>query len=515
MPQIKEYTSRSEVAGPVSTRAPNSDIISGVGRAVQNLGESIDQSGQIIQRRMDQDEISNLNRELASLEADSTVDLQGRLQKGLTSDPSEDTSGATGTMGTTSAEDGTDMAQKFMDDLNGKLDKVSEKIGTRAGRLYFENQRATLSQHFLQHAKAGQAELAGVRAKSNFIQAMNADAGALMNDPSSFNLKLSRGEQTIKGLVEAGGLPAVKAEELRLNMRSEYAKSAVRGWARLNPQDAKAQLDSGQWDGMFDADVKKQLYGQIEEEERGRRADAALMRSEQERELKQKQMGVENDFLNKLQSKKLKPREVLDSILSPDDKVKYIGMIEKEATTRIKADPGTVTSLFQRIHAKDGDPKRITDEKELNKYFGRGLDTPSLNMLRAEVQGRRSPDGEFRSAMVAQIEKEARATLVKGGGFGIPDPKGEEIMSAWQASFLADLQDKSSKGLGIRSLLTKGHKDYIGDSYKNFERTLSEKTKDMVPKMEPMGGGKIAPRKEGESPAEYLQRIKQEKAAAN
>lgn len=501
MPQIKEYKMRSEVQGPVQGRLARTEDFS-FNRGLQDLGDAASEVGQMVQKRQEQADISNLNAEFSKAQSEMTVQLKEELR---TAKPGDST-----------------ITQRFMEGYDSYMNKLSESVATGKGRQYFSQASADLKGHFLQSASIGQADLAGVKAKNDYVSSLNNFSSTLVNDPSSFELTRQMHMVGIENLVQTGSLPSAYAEELKLTGQLQLAKSAVRGWIDTNPTIAKRQLSEGKWDTFIDGDTKVSLMREADQALRGDEIEYNRRLKEQKEALRAAQYETQQQFLEKFKENKLTSKDVLNSNLDPfgkGSKQQFLNMLDRgNKAAKIRTNPSTMNALFERIHLPDDDPKKIFDENDLNEYFGKGLDMTSLNQLRAEVQGRRTTDGKIEADLKKGLLNTAKSRLTKSNGLaGIKDPIGDEQYQKFMSSFLKEYSEKRKQGKSPEQLLNPESTDYLGKNINNYVRSTDQIIRDMV-------GGIKAPneiptpveattppdpakaRQEGESMNDYLKR---------
>ncbi len=521
MPQIKEYQSQTQVQGPTQIRqATAEDFGAGVDRELRGLGEAITDSSVRIKRAQDQSEISDLNAKMSGIHAQFTIGLQERLR---TADPNDKT-----------------VAEKFVTEFDEAVGKVGDNVSTSGGRAYFTQASAAMRAHFQENAAAGQADLAGVKAKTDYSTALNNYSSTLVNDPSSFQLMSTMHNASIDGLVSSGGLPSKAALQLKQQGQAELAKSAVRGWIKLDPQLAKKQLDAKQWDNFFDGDAKYQMYGEVKQAESAMRIEEERRRTEAKRLREEQQTNTQNQMLSAMTENKLSTKEILESNLDPfgsGSKQQFLNMLEAHENSKankIKTDSGVFISLFEKIHLPDGNTNKIVDENDLNRYLGKGLTIESLNQLRAEMQGKKTQAGSTESELKKGVIDIAKGQLTRSNPLtGIRDPIGDEQQQRFMSWFLTEYEEKRKAGKSATELLDPNSSDYLGKQIGRFTRSqqqiLQDMTRSLAPKPSvqpevaaPVSAGPgtsptaapvsaeptVNARQPGESAADYLKRTK-------
>ena len=475
------------------------------------LGKEIGNTGEIVYRHAEVQEQSKLEAQAAEFQSQTTTALMEQVQKGTLD------------------------VEKFSQDLQTGLDKMGEGIQGGRNRRAFEGTAARLKSHFMQSAVQGSAELAGARATANFSTTLKARSSSLMSDPSQFEFTLGEQDKTIDGLVANMGLPAAKAEELRVKSRSDLAESAVRGWIKARPDVAKADLDSGKWDGFIGGDLKKQLYGELTIAENAREADVAHRRAEAKRVMEEQQKATKNDFIAKWVKGELSPQSIVESNLDPEDKKAYINMVKADAEGGPRrTDPATFNTLFKNIHLPDSDPNKIRDEKELNQYFlANKLKKEDFQWLRGEINGRRTEEGRIEGDLKEGIVDIAAGKLTKSNPMtGMRDPDGDERLQKFKIHLLREFDAGKRAGKNPTNMLTPGHPDYLGGLVNQYIPTQDEVFKSQMryamgsepmpmasnPGASPTPSGtpteapkkEVAPRLPGETIQQWRKRVKGE-----
>ncbi|MCJ1413661.1 hypothetical protein MMC19_007783, partial [Ptychographa xylographoides] len=143
------------------------------------------------------------------------------------------------------------------------------------------------------------------------------------------------------------------------------------------------------------------------------------------------------------------------------------------------------SDVFQRIHAHDGDPNKITDQTQLYGMVGQpgGLTMDGLAKARSEIAGRGTPDGEADSRMRAAFFKNGHDTLTgTNDQFGLRDPEGEAINLRWMARAYTDIDAATKAGKTPMQIFNPASPDYVGKTLADgagFKRSLAQRTADM------------------------------------
>lgn len=502
MPKIVSYERQEAAAGPVALEKATAEGMGGnIAAQMQGFGKALEGNADLIQKRQEQADISDLNVKMSQAHAEWTKSYNEQLQNG--------------TLNT----------EQFTKDFSDYMDSIGEGVQTNKGSQYFKSASAELKGHFLINAAEGQAELAGAKAKNDYMQTLNNGSSALLNDPSSFPLALKMQTAGLDNLVATGGMPAKAAEELKGHTSKELAKSSVRGWIKLSPESAKEQLNSGQWDQYFDGDTKNQLFGEADQASRARSIDDERLKKQQREALEKAQVTTQNQFLQKMSTDELTTKDILNSNLDPfgsGSKEQFLNLMKtqaREKSEKIRTDPNTMIDLYDRVHLPDGDPNKLNDENELNKYFGKGLTMADINTLRSEIQNKKTIAGANEAELKKGVTDIAKGKLTKSNPLtGVRDPLGDEQYQKFLVSFMNDYSTQIKKGKTPQQLLSPDSPDYLGKSISQYTRSSKQIIQDMV-KMNagpaknglasptPAPTPTVEPRKAGESAAQYLKRI--------
>jgi hypothetical protein len=282
----------------------------------------------------------------------------------------------------------------------------------------------------------------------------------------------------------AGGLNTTALQGL-LKGASDLAESAVRGWIKLNPEDAKAQLTAGKWNDLVSGDVKKQLFHESDMAINAKRIEEERRQKEIEKALEAKKEQTRNDFLVQMEKGSLSAKDILGSNLDAfgsGSKHTFLEMLKASGDSKLRTDPAAFIDAFKRIHLPDDDPKKLRDEEDLNQLLiGRKVTFEDLNKLRGEFQGRKTTEGQIEAELKKNVIKMAESSLTRTNPLmGIRDPQGDEQMQKFLTYFLTEFENQKKKGKNARDLLDPGSPDYLGKSVAQFARSPQQIMKDMA-----------------------------------
>jgi len=526
MPRIKieRLDSQSRAPGPVATPDGQSagafGFGSASGSALRDIGEGVKKFSDGVLERMEQSEVSALNSDFADAQADFTTQWQETLR---TAKPGDNT-----------------IADKFLEDFDKHVERMQEGASTRAGQLYFAKASSEMRSQFAVTAQSAQAELAGQKARLDYTNTVSKLSSSLLDDPTLYGKNVQMHDDALGALVGTKAISPMLAAQLREKGMPDLAQSAVRGRIRVNPRAVEAELASGKWDNVISGDAKHTLYGEARQALSAQKTMADKSRLDQESAKAAAQNARQTEYLKKFYDGKLDIKDVLnDGLLDSfgsGSKQQFLNMAEErnKAGGAAKRDSGTVSRLFDQIHLPDGDPKKITDENQLNNYFGtgqgKGLDESALNFLRAEVQGKKTVEGANAAKLKVAMTDAAKDAIVKKDVFGLADPDGLSVYVEYLSDFTKEWQEKVAAGVPARSLVDPKSPEYMGNRFLPYKKNQAQIIQAMInrqqgqpssvspfgPQPRPLGtpaptpGQQKRQRQAGESAAQYLKRTGQD-----
>lgn len=505
-PIVHEYTADANVPGASETRQAREADTGFVGNALQGLGNAVSGAGAQVQKRAAQSEITDLNAKMSQAHADFTGNLDDTL---MNSDPGDK-----------------NISDDFMQDYDDKMGEISDSLTTPEAQAYFRRSNAQMRAHFQIASMHGQSLLAGQKAVDDVTGSIDNYSASLLNDPSSFDSVKNLNAMAIQASVDNEVLPQNKAEELKAQSETQFAKSAIRGWINLDPNIAKAQLQSGKWDNYLTGDLKYQLDKEADMGLHAQQIEAKRQQDAAAQQLAQQQTQTQDQFLSKLYTNGLSTKDVLHSNLDPvgsGSKEQFLKMIETAQSQKIKTDPSTFINTWNRIHLADGDPQKITDENQLNGLLGKGLTLPDIQQMRTEIQGKKTQSGQIEADLKKNFLETVKGQLTHSNPMlGMKDPQGDMQYQSFISKFLPAYDAAKKSGKDPTTLLDPTSPDYMGKMATPFVRSPQQIIHSMVTNASPQGpfapaptatqnaaapaSPSVAPRRPGETPSQYRQR---------
>lgn len=502
MPKIQTYERRVDNPGVVDSRRMSAED-AGAGEGLASLSRGLATASDVLMQRESQIETSDLSAKIAKLQADKQIEWGEQLRK---ADPND-----------------RELASRFAEDFDKSFESLGANISTSAGRKFFEERRTQLNAHFQTTTNAGMTELAAVKAGQDFQVELNSYSTSVLGDPTSYDSNIAGLLMGLEARVKSGALPRETAMKLETAARSEIAKNAVQGWIDKDPAFAKSQLDSGKWDTQFDGNVKQQLYGAVDAEVRGREAEAARQRAEQERIVKEAQETTKKGFLDEVQKGTLTWKKISSSNLDASDREHYANLIKSASEKTLKTDYRTFRDVLDRIHLPEGDPRKITDERMITQKTIDGLlDVSDTKFLRDEFAGKNTEAGRRASDSKNAFLQGYKASITKSV-VGKNDVDGDMNYAKFVHLVSEKEQQRRKEGKPVEDLYNPTHPDFIGAYAVQFQRSVKQQMNDYSRYMRrpPSGGQDLLapvsgtpppkktkpPREAGESIKDYNKRV--------
>ncbi len=455
MPQIREYNLQSQVQGPISP--PGRRANSGgeaIGQGLEQLGAGIAQGGALVERKQISDNTEKANTQLSGLHSRYSTAWADTIAK---ADPND-----------------SGLAKRFIDKFDEDAATIGQDISTPQAQNYYKQNLNSLRTNFVQTAVSGQAELKKVATQQNYQQSLNDSAGALMNDPTSFEAVKNLHNSALDTLVNSGSLPREAALKLQTSGNGSLAESAIRGWIKTSPDAAKAYLDAGTYDKYITEDQKKQLYGEAKIETDARQVKYKQYLSDQEKAKHEAQQQTYDQFVGQGVQGKLTVDQVMNSNLTGQQKEHFVSAINRSIAipSSLKTDPEKFHSLFDRItNTPDGDPTKITDPAQLDREFSNGgLSYGDLGQLRKELAKGQTPEGKRE-----HIQKNAAYGMMKETIYrsaGPKDPQAPEMYLRAQQAYDSAYEAGIKNGKSPAELTDP---DFVKSIMKPFVRTPVQK----------------------------------------
>lgn len=471
MPQIKEYRQQTEVGNPIAPSSAVSDAnIAGTGDAVglQNLGKAVSDASDVLYQRVKQDDVTDVDVKMAQAHSAYTEKMNGYIESG-------DSKGL----------------QTLLADYDSQVATIRDNASTHEGKSYFDRANATLRSHFLETSIAGQSVLAGEKARTSYTGAVNAQANAVFNNPSSLDTALQMQEARRNAIVKS---PTNKDgqinydEGLKLNAKTQaiLVESAVKGASKsYDFESARHILTSGKYDTMIDGAEKDRLLREIRTDENAKKADELHQYEMDKKRLNDRRDIAQGQILKDIYDGKSSIQDILrgkGAILDPDKQETMMKILTQKDHDPAMKD-ANLRDVIDRINLPDEDPKKISSEDDLLDVYlnEKKINFEQLNLARGEFQGKHTIDGQNEETLKKRLFETAKSvTKASNDLVNFRNPEGDENYAKFTSNFLQEYQKKKSAGVSYIDLLTPGNPEYLGklvDPYRqNFQQILQKQS---------------------------------------
>lgn len=153
------------------------------------------------------------------------------------------------------------------------------------------------------------------------------------------------------------------------------------------------------------------------------------------------------------------------TLLDPASKQAIVALAEREGPggDKIKTNPAVFREVYNRIHAKDSDPNKITSDTQLVPFMGQGLSYDDLQRMRSELQRAQTPEGNAFLKDV-QTARNVAHRMLRGSIMGSVQPEvAEDAAYRFGRDLDAKIDEYRKAGKDPRQLLTPGTPDYALD----------------------------------------------------
>lgn len=496
MPIIREYNQQLNAPNrPISQSADPRAVGAGF-RGMQDLGKGISDLGGAVFDIAEQHEMTQLQVSTAKARAELTAKMQRAKETGEASDPEY-----------------VKYATEAAEELSAKL---AEGTTTRRGANSARVLGSQLAASVQTQAIHDNAYAVGEQAKLTALETQNINRMTLASSPQQFTAVLGETRAHIDSLTY---IDANARHRMLIEAQDGLATSAIQGVIRTrSPEEAKQILDERHFDGFLSADNKKALYTEVAQAIRAREAETARLAAHQKALEEKEYQEIGKDFIAQMNSpngNQLSTKAILASKLPWQTKEHFIKALSEGS--RAKADPGTINELVRRIHLPDADPRKIVRDDQLLAYVGRGLDLKALNDVRKEFDEVRDPANQPMNDVRKTMLNSVKSQIAKSTMFAA-DPAGEEQFYKYQQYVALRVQQTREAGENVFDLFDPRSQNYLGgkDVIKQFQRSPQEQMADMAERMKRGNqkseinwpGGKPPERQPGETPAQYLERLK-------
>lgn len=227
---------------------------------LESLGDAATKVSDVLYQRKERVEKSDLNAKLADAQAKWASNLDETLR---TADPGD-----------------TQVVPRFLKGFDDYSKQLSQGYETQGAKELAQDGVARLRGHFFETAMKGQAHLAELKAKQDYVTHQTKSSEANEIDPSGFALSIERHDAYVNDLVQNHGLSRAAAIQMSTEGRAELARAAFRGYQRIDPQNAIDRLKAGEFKDYIDGEQTFALTKSAEQDIEHRKTEARVEKSE-------------------------------------------------------------------------------------------------------------------------------------------------------------------------------------------------------------------------------------------
>jgi hypothetical protein len=460
VPRIRDYSSPQLNQGEQGVDPVHTAGFAGQEfQARQDLAQTTQGVIGKIEQRQSQEEVSDLNSKFADARDEWTQRIQEQTIQGTVD------------------------VDKINTDYQEYVNKLNQNISTSTGRQFFDRQASRLKGQVLKSAGRAQAQLAGERAKENWLNGLNKNANSLQSDPEGFQDTYESTVEALQAKVDSGGLPALAAEKLRAQAGEDLAKAAIRGWARLSPELAQKRLDRGDFDAYLKGDQKAQMQTYIDARAGALETEGKRLTASEEKARKAKAEVWMQKALPEMVRGQLSTTEILDSKdLDFDEKVKMMRLSKQAVEPTGQLDPKVYTDLIERVVLPDEDPRKIRSMTDLAPFVGHGINIAKAAEINKFMK--LLPENENQRINEKNLIDQAKGALIDKSPMGQilgTDQLGHENF----ARFMNDVQhtkdEWAKQNKPMSELYNPDSPNYLGNLIKKHrltpEQVVSQKAK--------------------------------------
>ncbi len=477
MPQIKPYTSQVGATGPVNQR--RAEAVS-IGPGLNKLGEGIGQLGEGLYDVQASDEINKGSAALAKLRIEKLDELNNMARQGSLAG---DTRSKEDKSKTKIIKDALSNYNDFIDDYNNKASAISEELTTSKAKNYFNKISQDSQADFQQKFYAIRQEQAGDVAEAAFRQ--NGDYYGTMIYKNPQDAKKYKAEyfDFLSKVVDRKIMSPTIIQKHNEEEKKKFAKYQVLG--TLNGYKdgisrAKKLLENKDVYMDLGADGIEQMHDQIRQKENAVYIDSVrsdLIQKKREKKLTDKAIA---EYTEKLADGSASAQDIFNDPNIPDSAKPHLMNVAQNLNNKnMYVNYDLAKTVFDNIHAEEGDPKRINDVSQFAGFVGKGLDINSFKTLKAEFDKVNSPeygaDQNPRQTLLNKAFDYYRANPDS------KDPRGNKRGYNFAQYLIKAEELAAQKGIPPSELYKETSPNYMGKEIKNFKsQTMQEKVKETL-----------------------------------
>lgn len=485
MPKLPQYDQQVQVNRGIEERRASSDMFD-TGRGIATFGAALGETADIMQKRAEQQDISDMHVQLSSIRADATADLQKRINDGtITND---------------------EALAEFNGRVRDRLTEVQGSMRTRVGSEQAAANGAYVARGLQENAFSYRAAAVAQLAVDNFKAAHAQDQDTLGKDPSQLaDINI----QTKAILNDPNGpyanIPAEKRRELETKTIAANAYTATLSFIRnVDPIAGKKMAVEGtglaaevpatqrlQLQGMADEAVHAKQRDQDRAYELAKRAETDTAH--------RAAVGYLQNFDKPDMGGVTFARISSDPKLAshPEIVENLQGVLNQRLEKPVSSNPQVHLDMLKKINLPVGDPNRIEDTGVPMRLFSVNnqisYDDMREEVNAIEINKKYDPVQAARQKMQNSVEDDFKRSLMGGITSANGINVGAQAAYEFNQSVQAAIDRKVAAGEDPMSLLDPRSKEYMADPerLKTYLLKSKEAVSDMAAKVQNLSPGKV------------------------
>lgn len=278
---------------------------------------------------------------------------------------------------------------------------------------------------------------------------------------------LSQAEQDVDAFVSTlQRVPPEKRAAMAQALKQDLNMAAAMSLARIDPQQTKNALEGGQFD--LSPEQRRTALNQAETAIRAQRAEEAHFRALREYEEREANDKARDVHFKAIMQGSASARQILDDPnLQPSTREHLIVFMEHRAKALAagekKSDPAAVRDLWLRIHAPEGDPRRIFTGDPIFQAVEAGrVSTTDANQLNTLVMNQKDENNRTIGSKLGSMMGAVGRALSQDPRYIGQPALVAEIQMDYQARVFDQVKRLRDAGQDPSQVFNPASKDYVG-----------------------------------------------------
>lgn len=387
------------------------------------------------------------------------------------------------------------VAAKFNETvLAPALDDFKDAFTTEGSQKWAESHVDQLRNHFFEKTSADMSSLAGQAVKVNIAEVGSQLSNTARKDPTSTQFALDTVDSTIDGIVSSSpNVNGVEAARIKTEVAETIKRGIVKAGAlgtienAADPEKAATSF-ADRYGKYINGDEVGQLALAAKVAKQAQRVDQMNAARQQDKQDDIKASGRLDDILKDANgdNPQITARDVIKDASfdgRPEDRQRALNIIKPKEEVPAATANKNMVDLLKRINADDGDPRKITDKRQLLDELGKTVNYPQYEHLLNEFKFSKTTEGPGYAAAMDYAKKEI--TFVDPRFATVAhDTVGTRKYAGFVQSFLPKYEAMVRAGNAPANALdVNDPQSMISQAMAPFKRTPAEKMRDATAAM--------------------------------